>query len=240
VDNKENEQIENILKKSAEEIELKPFSERWQDIENRLEFDNGEKVVIKEQVPILSMQNNTSEDFSKKPADNKIKIFVWSICLLLVAVLVILIPISFHKTEPVYFGPDDLTSEIVSKEMFWSEITKSKIDIVDMDGYECEDYALLKTEIGEVQGGTFIINDDENLALINVTFYSSSVIISNEDFIESDKYNIDNTVISYYRLEDNIDLFEYEVLANHKNVTYELKYLSVTDNILEFFNKFFV
>lgn len=238
MDKKENEQIENILKKSAENIELKPFSERWQVIKDRLEFDSGEKVVVKERVPALALQNNTNE--SKKSNVNTKKIIILSICLFFIIFLAIVIPISLRNNEPTYFGPTDLIHETVDEATFFEHINKSKIDIVDITNYECDDYTLFKTDTGEIQGGAFLINDEENAALINVNFYSSVVIIPQDDFIKSDKYNINNTEIFYYRLEDNIDLFEYEVLANHKNVTYELKYLSVSDNILEFFNKFFV
>lgn len=81
MDNKDREQIEDILEKSAKRIEMKPFADRWKDIESRLEFDRTEKVVIKDQIPVLAMQSNTNTNESRKTF-NKYKIFGLSICLL--------------------------------------------------------------------------------------------------------------------------------------------------------------
>lgn len=237
MDNKENEQIENILKKSAEGIEMKSFAARWEDIEDRLEFDRGEKVVIKEQVPILAAQSNTTE--GKSPINSKKKILILSICLFFIIFLAIIIPLSLPKTEPAYFGPPDLMHETVKEDKFFDEIKKSKIGIVNIEGYQCEDYTVLKTDAGEVQGGSFVINDEDNFAVIHITFYSSLVIVPDNEYVDADKYNIDNTEISYKKAEGNTELIEYNAFAKHNNVTYKFEYLSLTDNVLEFFDEFF-
>lgn len=240
MDNKDREQIENILKKSAEDFEMKPFAERWKDIENRLEFDRNEKEVVKEQIPVLAMQNNSVGETNKKPIDNKLKITILSICLFLVIILAILIPVSFRNTEPVYFAPADLKQEVVTENIFFESINGSNIDLVNLDEYSCDGFTLLKSESGETQGGRFSINDEENVAIIDVTFYSSSVIVSYDDFTEAQKYNFDSTEILYKKLfEAGAELIEYKALAKHKNVIYELDYMSLTDNVLEFFNEFF-
>lgn len=237
MDNKDKEQIEDVLKKSAKGIEMKPFADRWKDIENRLEFDRDEKIVIKEQVPVLAVQNNANE--SKKSLNNKNKILVLSICLFLILFLAIFIPISLRKSEPVYFGPNDLINEFVTEEVFFEEVKSSKIDLVDLNKYSCEEFTLLKSASGEVQGGKFSFNDEERLLLVYVSFYSNSVIISEDDFSESEKYELDDTKILYKRTDDGSELIEYKVLAKHNNVTYELNYLSLSDNLIEFFDEFF-
>lgn len=237
MDNNEKDKIEDILKKSASEIEIRPFEERWASIESRLEYDGGEKVVIKEQVPVLATQSNVTE--GKKPINNKSKILVLSICLFFIILLSIIIPIGLRKTEPVYFDLTDLVHETVDENTFSDEIQRSKISIVSIEGYQCEDYTLLKTEIGDVQGGSFVINDEDNFAVVHITFYSSLVIVPNNEFIDADKYTIDKTEISYKKTEDSTELIEYKALAKHSNVTYELEYLSLTDNVLEFFDRFF-
>lgn len=237
MDNKENEQIENILKKSVSEIEIKPFEERWESIESRLEFDRGEKFVIKEQVPVLATQSNASD--GGKPINNKSKILVLSISLFFIILLAIVIPLSLHKSEPVYFELSDLAHETVDKDTFSDAIKKSKIGIVSIADYQCEEYTLLKTETGDVQGGSFVINEKDNFAVVHVTFYSSLVIVPDTEFIDADKYTIDKTEISYKKIEDSTELIEFKALAKHNNVTYELKYLSLTDNVTEFFDRFF-
>ncbi|MCI9290245.1 MAG: hypothetical protein HFE32_00395 [Clostridia bacterium] len=237
MDNKDREQIEDILEKSAKRIEMKPFADRWKDIESRLEFDRTEKVVIKDQIPVLAMQSNTNTNESRKTF-NKYKIFGLSICLFLIIFLSIFIPISLRKSEPVYFGPNDLISEFVAEDVFFDEIENSKIDIVDLSKYYCEELTLLKSLSGEVQGGKFSLNDEEGLYLVYVSFYSNSVIVPEDDFSESEKYELANTEIFYIRTDDS-ELIEYKVLAKHNNVTYELNYLALSDNLIAFFNEFF-
>lgn len=237
MDNKENEQIENILKKSAEAIEMSPFAARWEDIEDRLELDRGDKVIVKEQVPVLAVQSNTTE--SKEPVDNKKKIWILFIGLFFIILLAIIIPLSLQKTEPVYFGVSDLVHETVNEDKFFDEIQKSGIEIVNIEGYQCEDYNLLKTDRGEVQGGSFVIIDEDNSTVVHIIFYSPLVIVPDNEFIGADKYVIDNTQISYKRMDENTELIEYKALTKYHNVTYELEYLSLSDNVLEFFDGFF-
>lgn len=115
----------------------------------------------------------------------------------LIIFLSIFIPISLRKSEPVYFGPNDLISEFVAEDVFFDEIENSKIDIVDLSKYYCEELTLLKSLSGEVQGGKFSLNDEEGLYLVYVSFYSNSVIVPEDDFSESEKYELANTEIFY-------------------------------------------
>lgn len=106
-----------------------------------------------------------------------------------------MIPISLRNNEPTYFGPTDLIHETVDEATFFEHINKSKIDIVDITNYECDDYTLFKTDTGEIQGGAFLINDEENAALINVNFYSSVVIIPQGQIIGIDKVLTANQIV---------------------------------------------
>lgn len=63
-------------------------------------------------------------------------------------------------------------------------------------------------------------------------------IESRLEFDRTEKYELANTEIFYIRTDDS-ELIEYKVLAKHNNVTYELNYLALSDNLIAFFNEFF-
>lgn len=239
MDIKEQEQIESILKKSADSLEMKPFAERWEEIKSELEFDRGEKISINEQVPILAGQSNVNGEFSDKPLYSKKKFIVLSVCLFLVTIMAIFIPISVYKSkpEPVYFDPTDLIGEIVSEDVFFEGIKNSNISLVDLNEYNCEEFTLLKSASGEVQGGKFSFTDENRL--VYVTFYSTSVQVSKKDYNGAEKYQLANTEILYKRCDGDTELIEYKALTEHKNIIYELDYLSFSDDIITFFDGFF-
>lgn len=238
MDYKKNEQIENILKKSAEEIKIKPFADRWKNIESRLDFNRGEGTIIEEKVPVLATQNTGSVDSDNRSSGIKRNIIFIVLCLCFVIILAILVPVFVKKSEPAYFEPSELIYGFVSEEEFYETVKNSGIDIVDINRYEYEEFSLLKTVSGEIHGGKFSINDMDNMMIIQVTFYSSSVIISDTEFINANKHQISDTEILYKKLE-NDDLIQYKAFAKHNNVTYLIEYMSLADNLLDFLDQFF-
>lgn len=239
MDKKENEQIENILKDKAKIIETKSFEERWQKIESKLEFDSKQKEFVEEGIPVSAIQGAESAKFPNKQFNYKSKIIVITLCFVIAIILAIIVPLSLRSSEPVYFDPDELIQELVSEDIFYESIEKSKLDIVSLSKYKSEEFSLLKSNSGTVCGGKFIINDEYNLALINVTFYSSEVQVSNAEYNNAEKYSLNNTEIYYKRIGENTELVEYIALAKHKKITYELEYLSFHENITGFFAEFF-
>lgn len=238
MDKKENEQIENILNDKAKIIETKSFEERWQKIESKLEFDSKQKEFVEEEIPVLAIQGAEGAKFHNNHFNYKIKI-ITILCFFIAIILAIIVPLSLRSSEPVYFDPDELIQELVSEDIFYESIEKSKLDIVSLSKYKSEEFSLLKSNSGTVCGGKFIINDEDNLALINVTFYSSEVQVSNAEYNNAEKYSLNNTEIYYKRIGENTELVEYIALAKHKKITYELEYLSFYENITGFFAEFF-
>lgn len=238
MDYKENEQIENILKKSADDIKIKSFADRWKDIESRLDFNRGEEAVQKEKVPVLVTQNTGSGGSGNRSSSIRRNIICIALCLCFVIILAILVPVFVKESEPAYFEPSELIYGFVSEEEFYETVKNSGIDIVDINRYKYEEFSLLKTVSGEIHGGKFSINDMDNMMIIQVTFYSSSVIISDTEFINANKHQISDTEILYKKL-DNVDLIQYKALAKHNNVTYLIEYMSLADNLLDFLDQFF-
>ncbi|MCM1438728.1 MAG: hypothetical protein NC131_05890 [Roseburia sp.] len=239
MDRKGNEEIENILKDKAKIIETKSFKERWQKIESKLEFNSEQKEFVEEEIPVLAIQGAEGAKFPNKQFNYKSKIILITLCFVIAIILAIIIPLSLRRLEPVYFEPDELIQELVSEDTFYESIEKSKLDIISLSKYNSEEFSLLKSNLGTVCGGKFVINDEYNLALVNVTFYSSEVQISNFEYNDVDNYTLPNTEIYYKKINENSELVEYIALAKHKNITYELEYLSFNENITVFFDEFF-
>lgn len=235
---KEQQKIETILKNSANEIQMKPFDERWKDIESKLDFESGTQAAM-EKVPALAAQGANGYSFNGRLTGNAIKIIVIVTCIFMVLALAIILPICLSENEQSYFTPTELSAEVVTEDNFYSGIRESKIDLVDLTKYQCQDFSLLKTESGEVHGGNFSVYNKNDNEIVKVIFFSEFVKAPNYDFSEPEIYKLGNVEIQYKMLEGNEDGFHYNAYAIYKGVTYKIDYFCLTDNVLNFFDNFF-
>ncbi len=238
---KEQERIESLLKKRVNKGELAPFEERWETIKSELDFDRREEGIIEEQVPILVRQGarGGSDNYDRLPL-NKVKLISIITSIFLIMVLSIVLPIIINKKERSYFLPADLAGEVVTEVGFYEGIEKSGIELVDLTRFHCQEFSLLKTTSGDVHGGFLSVNNEMTNEIVKVSFFSKFVKVPNYDFTEPETYNKNGAIVYYEKLDNNEEVVQYQAYAKFKDVTYKLDYYCITDNVLEFFNNFFI
>lgn len=237
---KEQEQIESILKNSVNKIDKESFDKRWNAIELELDFDRSESEIVESRVPVLAGQGVNGINSNDRQSKSKKNIITIIACSFLILLLAIILPIYLNKKEQSYFSPTDLLGEVVTEDEFHIGVSDSGIELVDLTNFNCQEFSLLKTNAGEVQGGNFSINNDIENEIVNVSFFSKLVQIPNYDFTDPEIYKLNEIDIQFKKIDNNDNVFQYKAYARYKEVTYKLDYYCLTDNILEFFNDFFI
>ena len=231
--------IEKELKDSADKITVKSFSERWDNIQDRLTFDEAEQTVLAEEPVLVTTENN-----AVKSADNKkIKLLLtalsFAVCIIIT--LAIVLPIVLREKEPTYFGESDLVQHAVDKELFFNEISNKGYDIVNLSGYEVGECVLF-TFNDEIKGGRLIASEEE--CILDIYFYDITYQLGNYFFdfgdlhLSYELYTVGSTEIRY---NTQFDESVYNTIARvpYKNLNYNIKIFSLTDNHKEIFEKLF-
>ena len=139
----ENKDIEKKLKNSASKIEMKDFSERWENVGTRIGlYDDGkENVLYKEPVWAASDGVNVKVSYRLKSS--------WTIVVAALLIIGIMLAIVLHivlrEDDYGYFNYYELTEKIVSEDEFDNKIADSGLNTVNISDYEFSLYKLLLT-----------------------------------------------------------------------------------------------
>lgn len=234
----ENE-IENELKLSADKISVKSFKDRWDGIKDRVLTEQENESILIESPVLCGIENNGINPAGNSKR-NSLLVAGISIILLCCAALAVTLPLTLLKKETVYFSPSDLTQIIVDEERFFNEINTAGYEIIDFSGLEAESYTIFTTtNSGEIKGGQADASVKATGSILYVTFYDKTVNCSDYDYFEGyDLYKVNSTEIKYITQQDETT-YTTEAYAKHKNLTYHLVYLSLSNDCTSLFNELF-
>lgn len=215
-------ETEKMLEESANNVELRDFSEVWQEIKGEIETP-PKKTWAKKYFPALL-----------------------AACLALI--FAIALPIYFLSTpeepEEIYFF-DKLTSVEVEETTFFSELSTANITHVSFDEYVASGFTLFQTEDNKVKGGFVDLCD--NIAapteMLKLKFYDESVKLDDAESekVYSQAYSKDGLNVSYNIKASYPDynIYIYEIFATYNKVNYVIEYTGCTADPTTFFNSFF-
>lgn len=217
------EKIEKILQEQANQTEIKPFNEVWQDIK-------GE---IVEEAP----QQTEKKIWWKKWLPLSLASFA------IVIAMVILLPILLRTPdlpqEEIYYA-DRLTIQQTSVDNTLNSLSQANINHVDLSNYNIYDSLLYLSENNKVKGAIIKLYTESPLPFFaEMQIYASNVdlgINKNKDY--DTEYKTDS-LTAYYKLKDASAEYIYNIYAQFNNVQYVIVYTSFEDNVLDFFTVFF-
>lgn len=212
----DDKELENMIKTSADEIEMKDFSQRWAEIKDRLPIEKKRiRVSMKHILAIAS-----------------------SVAILILAVV---LPIALlPSNESHYFTVNDVVLSGVSKEEFYSELGSTKLEIVNFQQYNFDEYFLGRTDDSIARGGRVIYNNEngESEFLFSVTFFSAEIIIDESEYADlEDEMVVEGVAIRYKTNAD--ELFENKAMFSYNEVNYFVDYTSLNDDLASFLEQLF-
>ena len=211
----QDKELENLLQKKADEIELRDFSEVWEEIKGEI------------QPPVKE----------KKFRWNK-----WLPMILASAVAVVCIaltPVIINLTIPreeVFYSDEWDKQDVIKEEMF-SGLSQAQILHVNLANYYVEGCQLLVTETNQVKGASFAFNDGATF-FAEASIYDKSVDL-NLDFSTYESTWEGNDDVHYKFIQESDGFYEYGVYAIYNNTQYVIEYTGVSNDLTEFLNEFF-
>lgn len=225
----EEKEVEKRLKESAENIEVRDFSEVWQDIEHKVQPPKKRKYV---------------RLFSGIAA-----------ALSIIIICAVFIPLFFNSApeqadnnqtvEPpqqIYLERDLIISTIDGKE-FSSTLSASSVNVVDISGYVISSSYLYKAADQKVLGGHLELTDnlDNSTFFLAVQLYHQSVQLSRPTVDYDYNYTVEGTVIEYRVKEAYPEegVYIYDIKAKYLQTNYYMEYTCCSEDITSFLTDFF-
>lgn len=214
----DDKEVEEKIRESAENIEVRDYSLIWNNIKDRVQPQ-------------------------KKKRRRWLPIFVSAACLALVCAVVV--PVVWNhseRSETKYFD-DDLITETMPLDELCEELTAAGIEYADFSGYEITGAMLLKTVDFKVKGGLVELTDDsENPTFfLSLRLYDEDVIVDfKPEIIYDSQYFVNGTEIEYTIQEATSDgVYIYNIRANYRGANYYMEYTCFMDDITPFLEEFF-
>ena len=210
-------EIEKRLQQEADEMEMRPFSEVWECVKDRVKY--------------------------KPELDWKL---FWKKTLVAVAVAAILVcpyvAIPFLTPTETLYSDELLSREDVEKVDFDTAMEEVEFQVVDFSLYIGDGYILYKTETGVVKGGSLNLMDRNYAWFMTLKFYEENVQLQEADEIEYDQTCTVGAATVEYRLKDYVaeyGMYVYDMKANYRSVNYLMEYTCMTDDLTPFLQSFF-
>ncbi len=226
----EDKELEKLIKESADKIEMKPFEERWNAIEGRLQKKEKKKGVNFKLVRWASLAA--------------------SFCLVLALAIILPLvlkpaPEPMPEPPPVsYFDETELDMNPATKDNFYFEINKTKMQVVDFSHLTLDKYFLGTTQDLIVKGGK-IENQTSVLGyLFTIIFYDNTIILKESNYTTlTSTLTVNNIEVRFKEqtseVEEGIFITESTALLTYKDVTYIVEYISEKDDLSTFLSGIF-
>lgn len=234
----ENKDIEKILKESAEEVKVKDFSEKWKDINDRIQ--SLQNVELKETTSETVLATTVNSSSYQNTTRKRIIYSVCAVFLFIAVCLAIVLPVTLKKSDNIkYLTFNELTNQTVSENEFYKKIEETDLELVNIEKFVVNSYVLLYTkEDGLLVGGKLEIVDETDGVWSEIVFYDS-IIKSSFDIGKDYKTCGINGFNIEYKTELTEDYYTSKVKAVKNSTSYELECLSLDENIESFFEKIF-
>lgn len=219
----ENKDLEQELKKRAENIEVKDFSVIWENIKDR------EPVVYRE----------------RKPISRWLPVIASASCIALVCVVAIPVVLSLNQPDapPMDYFSKQLISETLAVNEIYEQLDEAKIDCVDLTRFNGTTGLILKTEQHIVKGALIELTDDLNnpTFYLSLRLYSDDVKVTDVVVVYDFSYSVNGATIEYRVKEayPEDSVYIYDIQANYNAVNYYIEYTCFTEDITPFLNEFF-
>ena len=225
----EEKEVEKRLKESAENIEVRDFSEVWQDIEHKVQPPKKRRYV---------------RLFSGIAA-----------ALSIIIICAVFIPLFFNpapeqadnsqpgeQPEQIYLE-DELFVTNVDSEEFLTQLFTSSVNVVDISGYVISSSYLYKAADQKILGGHLELTDnlDNPTFFLAVQMYHQSVQSSRPTVDYDYNYTVEGTVIEYRVKEAYPEegVYIYDIKAKYLQTNYYMEYTCLSEDITSFLTDFF-
>lgn len=231
----EDKDIEKKLKFHADKITVKDFSERWNAIQLREDFNNSKEEVLIQEPLLVNDTGHVTVNHNNK----KLSVIIISAFLAYVIIcLSIVLPIVLQRSDEIrYYDVNDLYADVVSDYDFYDKLTDANIEVIAFEEAEVETYFLYYTSDNIlVGGGVELINESVGY-ISHVNFYNNAVAVRN-NLTDYEKYYVEDITIKYYTNFDN-EWYSTTAMAQYQNLTYVIDCLSIGDDVLILFESLF-
>jgi hypothetical protein len=225
----EDKEVEKKLKESAENIDIRGFSQVWEDIKDKIESPKR-----------------------RKPA------YWLPLAASVIGIIIgggIIIPIALQNVHQANIGSSSNSSEQtyqsdklnikgVTPKAFYTHMKRAGVDIVDVNDYVVMSSVVYQTEDFLVKGGLLELTDDEKnpTFFLSLEVYDQSVEIVGQSQRWYDfEYSV-NDVHIQYRVKASFSengVYIYDIKASLNTVDYYMEYTCFTEDIKPFLDTFF-
>lgn len=232
------EEIEKLLKESADNMKIMPYEQRRARLAERLGFsENREAETVSATEPAVATNNGTAG--GNGFFHNKSGLIVGLAILFCCIVLAIVLPFVLKKETRFLFG--NLEQVNCTQQEYETELSAAKLDTPDFSDYNIELYRLWLTSEKGVKGWGLNYFDEKNECLIRLNFFDKSVI-DIQTIDDFDKLHlqtsVNNTSIQYYTQKTD-GTYNTIALASYKNATYRIQCVSAQEDISGVFRDLF-
>ena len=167
------EEIEKLLKESADNMKIMPYEQRRARLAERLGFsENRETELVSATEPAVATNNGTAG--GNGFFHNKSKLIVGLAVLFCCIVLAIVLPFVLKKETKFLFG--NLEYRLSTQEEYTSELELSKIETVNLSVYEIDTYRVWTAPDNKIRGWGVDYFDENNSCMITLNFFDKSVV----------------------------------------------------------------
>lgn len=209
-------ELEDLLRESAETAPMKDFSERWEQVKDRI--PPSEKRIRFSYKTFLALAS--------------------SVCLIVLAVV---LPLFLRNAEEKhYFSGYDLAFKSVTEDRFSNELNAVGLLPDNLQQFELDKYFIAFTKDDAVVGGMVSFENltGEEEYIFTVTFLSSLSLINEADYKYLTKeMTVGAVTVRYQTVEE--ELYESKALAQYKGLTYIIEYSSLNDDLNSFLSQLF-
>ncbi len=232
------EEIEKILKESADNMKIMPYEQRRARLAERLGFsENREEEPVSVKEPAVA--TNSGIAGGSGFFHNKSKLIVGLAVLFCCILLAIVLPFVLKKETRFLFG--NLEQVNCTQQEYETELSAAKLNTPDFSDYNIDLYGLWLTSEKDVKGWGLNYFDEKNECVVYLDFFDKSVVeIQTINDFETlhQTITISKTTIQYHTQKTD-GTYNTIALASYKNATYRIQCVSAQEDISGVFRDLF-
>ena len=212
-------EIEKILQQKADEIELREFSQVWEEIKGEIDQPEKKKVRWKKWLPMALASA------------------VLVVCIALSPMIIKALKPA-PPNEEVFFA-DVLSGQGVLENEMLDGLVQAQISHVNLSKYTLQNCKLLITEDNKIKGASATIYNNPTTFFAEMIIYHKSVDADIKIATYDTQCKVNSADVYYKLKQESGGMYEYSVYAVHNKVQYVIEYTGFSNNLTEFLNDFF-